>query len=145
MRFVPSSHLETSIEAESMRRAWWELYVMDIFMMILLKTTTFQCSTEPPGVALPCEETVYNGGCEIRNRARCLNQTKNFCREDHVFSSLRYRTETIMVLCRFVVLNRLRDCYRDHLQAVENTPVSGMIHLPPVNSITSIHMRTQVR
>lgn len=130
--FVPSSHPETSIEAESMRRTWWELYVTDIFMAILLKTTTFRCSTVPPEVALPCEESAYNSGCEIRKPRTMLEfKRRIFAAEDDVFSSFSYRVEATMILCRVLVLNRLRDCHRDHLQAVENALVSWVNHLPP--------------
>lgn len=130
--FASTMQPGTSVEAESMRRTWWELYVTDIFMAILLKTTSFRCSTVPPEVALPCEESAYSGGLEVpKPRTMLAFKRRIFAAEDDVFSSFSYRIEATMILCRVLVLNRLRDCHRDHLQAVENALVSWVNHLPP--------------
>lgn len=129
--FAGSSHAERTIGAESMRRTWWELYVTDIFMSILLKTTSFRCSTVPPEVALPCEESAYAVDCDIPKPRTMLEfRRRIFAAEEDVFSSFSYRIEATMILCRVLVLNRLRDCHRDHLQAVENALVSWINHLP---------------
>lgn len=115
-----------------MRRTWWELYVTDIFMAILLRTTSFRCSTVSPEVALPCEESAYTCACELPKPRTMLEfKRRIFAAEDDVFSSFSYRIEATMILCRVLVLNRLRDCHRDHLQAVENALVSWVNHLPP--------------
>ena len=129
--FASSAQAESPIEAESMRRTWWELYVTEIFMAILLKTTSFRCSTVPPEVALPCEESAYTGGDVPKPRSMLEFKRRIFAAEDDVFSSFSYRIEATMILCRVLVLNRLRDCHRDHLQAVENALVSWINHLPP--------------
>ncbi|KAJ5558710.1 hypothetical protein N7535_009411 [Penicillium sp. DV-2018c] len=130
--FSSTANAECSIEAESIRRTWWELYVTDIFMAVPLKTTTFRCSTVPPEVALPCEESTYNNGCDVP-KPRMIIEFKRriLAAEDSIFSSFSYRIEATTILCRVLVLNRLRDCHRDHLQAVENALVSWINHLPP--------------
>ncbi|KAJ5200231.1 hypothetical protein N7472_005435 [Penicillium cf. griseofulvum] len=130
--FASSANPERSLEAESMRRTWWELYVTDIFMAVTLKTTTYRCSTVPPEVALPCEESTYNCGGDIP-KPRMIIEFKRriLAAEDTVFSSFSYRIEATTILCRVLVLNRLRDCHRDHLQAVGNALVSWINHLPP--------------
>jgi hypothetical protein len=130
--FASSANAESSIEAESIRRTWWELYVTDIFMAVPFKTTTFRCSTVPPEVALPCEESTYNIGCDVPKPRMILEfKRRILAAEDTVFSSFSYRIEATTILCRVLVLNRLRDCHRDHLQAVENALVSWINHLPP--------------
>lgn len=129
--FASSSHPERSIEAESLRRTWWELYVTDILMAIPLRTISFRCSTVPPEVPLPCEEAVYSNGGDIPEPRRILDfKRRVFAAEDVVFSSFSYRIEAITILCRVLVLNRLRDYHRDHLQAIENALVSWNNHLP---------------
>ncbi|OGE52496.1 hypothetical protein PENARI_c010G00628 [Penicillium arizonense] len=130
--FASSANPERSIEAESMRRTWWELYVTDIFMAVSLKTTTLRCSTVSPEVGLPCEESAYNSGCEV-TKPRMMIEFKRriLAAEDPVFSSFSYRIEATTILCRVLILNRLRDCHRDHLQAIENALVSWINHLPP--------------
>ncbi|CAG8903962.1 unnamed protein product [Penicillium egyptiacum] len=130
--FASSANPEKSPEAESMRRTWWELYVTDIFMAVPLKTTTFRCSTVSPEVALPCEESAYNCAGDIpKPRMMIEFKRRILAAEDTVFSSFSYRIEATTILCRVLVLNRLRDCHRDHLQAVENALVSWINHLPP--------------
>lgn len=130
--FAASLHPENSIEAESMRRTWWELYVTDVFMAAPFKNNTFQCSTMAPEVALPCEEAAYTGSCDIPRPRKILDfKRRVFAPEETVFSSFSYRIEATTILCRALVLNRLRDYHRDHLQAVENALVSWINHLPP--------------
>ncbi|KAJ5092128.1 hypothetical protein NUU61_006998 [Penicillium alfredii] len=130
--FASSAHPETSTEAESMRRTWWELYITDIFMAAPRKTITSRCSTVPPEVALPCEESVYSGRGEMPKPRMIIDfKRRVFAEDDPVFSSFSYRIEATTILCRVLVLNRLRDGHRDHLQAVENALVSWVNHLPP--------------
>ncbi|KAJ5267661.1 C6 transcription factor [Penicillium angulare] len=129
--FASSAYSETSIEAESMRRTWWELYITDIFMAAPFKNRTFQCSTMAPEVALPCEESSYTGTSEIPTPRNILDfKRRVFAPEETIFSSSSYRIEAATILCRALVLNGLRDYHRDHLQAVENALVSWINHLP---------------
>ncbi|CAG8935729.1 unnamed protein product [Penicillium salamii] len=130
--FASSANPERSVEAESMRRTWWELYVTDIFMAVPLKTTSFRCSMVSPEVALPSEESAYNSGSEVpKPRLMIEFKRRILAAEDTVFSSFSYRIEATTILSRVLVLNRMRDCHRDHLQAVENALVSWINHLPP--------------
>ncbi|KAJ6184334.1 hypothetical protein N7519_005635 [Penicillium mononematosum] len=132
LSFASSANPEKSPEAESLRRTWWELYVTDIFMAVPLKITTFRCSAVAPEVALPCEESAYNCAGDIpKPRMMIEFKRRILAAEDTVFSSFSYRIEATTILCRVLVLNRLRDCHRDHLQAVENALVSWINHLPP--------------
>ncbi|KAJ6011434.1 C6 transcription factor [Penicillium sp. IBT 35674x] len=129
--FAASTQPETSIEAESMRRTWWELYITDVFMAAPFKNTTFQCSTMAPEVALPCEDSAYTGTCDIPAPRKILDfKRRVFSPDETVFSSSSYRIEAVTILCRALVLNGLRDYHRDHLQAVENALVSWINHLP---------------
>lgn len=130
--FASSAHPERSLEAESLRRTWWELYVTDILMAVPLRTMAFRCSAVSPEVPLPCEEAVYGCGGDVPEPRRILDfRRRVFAAEDVVFSSYSYRIEAATILCRVLVLNRLRDYHRDHLQAVENALVSWSNHLPP--------------
>ncbi|OOQ91592.1 putative C6 transcription factor [Penicillium brasilianum] len=130
--FAITGHPENSIEAESLRRTWWELYVTDIFIAAPSKSNTFLCSSMAPEVGLPCEDSVYTGTCEIPAPRKILDfKRRIFAPEETVFSSFSYRIEATTILCRALVLSRLRDYHRDHLQAVENALVSWVNHLPP--------------
>ncbi|GAB1197819.1 hypothetical protein APSETT444_007122 [Aspergillus pseudonomiae] len=129
--FASSVHPERSVEAESMRRTWWELYITDIFMAVPLKTITFRCTTVAPEVGLPCDESAYTGCGEIPPPRKMLDfKRRVFAAQEIAFSSFSYRIEAVTILCRVLVLNRLRDYHRDHLQAIENALVSWVNHLP---------------
>ena len=130
--FASSAHPETSVEAESMRRTWWELYITEIFMAAPFRDTTFQCSTMTPEVALPCEDSAYTGTGSIPTPRKMVEfKRRIFAADESTFSSFSYRIEAATILCRALVLNGLRDYHRDHLQAVENALVSWINHLPP--------------
>ena len=129
--FASSTQDEKSIQAESLRRTWWELYVMDVLMAVPLTTNAFRCSTTPPEVALPSEESAYAAD-DIPKPCRIVDfKRRVFAPQETVFSSFSYRIDAATILCRVLVLNRLQECHRDHLQAVENALVSWINHLPP--------------
>ncbi|KAH8196931.1 hypothetical protein TruAng_008917 [Truncatella angustata] len=129
--FASSLNLEQPIEAESLRRTWWELYLVDIFMNISAVPVSFRYNVSAPEVALPCEESVYAKSLEIPEPARFLTfKGRIFADEETIFSSFSYRVEAIMILCRALLLNQIRDPHRDHLQAVENALVSWVNLLP---------------
>ncbi|KAK6074722.1 C6 transcription factor [Seiridium cupressi] len=129
--FASSLNLQQPIEAESLRRTWWELYIVDVFMNISSTPVSFRCNVPTPEVALPCEESVYARGAGIPESAQFLDfKGRIFAVEETVFSSFSYRVEAMMILCRALLLNQIRDPHRDHLQAVENALVSWVNHLP---------------
>ncbi|KAF3020118.1 hypothetical protein E8E14_006611 [Neopestalotiopsis sp. 37M] len=129
--FASSLGSERSVEAESMRRTWWELYVVDVFMNISSKPLTFHCNIATPEVALPCDEAAYVRANDIPAPARFLTfRRRVFAAEEAVFSSYSYRIDAVMILCRVLVLNQVREPHRDQLQAVENALVSWGNHLP---------------
>ncbi|KAL2810564.1 fungal-specific transcription factor domain-containing protein [Aspergillus granulosus] len=129
--FASSSHAECSVEAESMRRTWWELCITEIHISIALKTLNFRCSSLSPEVALPCEETLYNVGNDIPTPSAMLDfRRRILAADDPIFSSFSYRLDAAMILCRVIVLNRIPDCHGDQIQAAENALVSWVNHLP---------------
>ena len=50
------------ILAESWRRTWWELYVMDGMFAAVHMKTSFRLHSVPTDVGLPCEESTYRAG-----------------------------------------------------------------------------------
>ncbi|OJJ33506.1 hypothetical protein ASPWEDRAFT_623653 [Aspergillus wentii DTO 134E9] len=126
-----SSHGEYSVEAESMRRTWWELHITEVHMALSLSTFTGRCSALAPDVALPCEESIYNRGKDIPAPCGMLDfKRRILAAEDPIFSSYSYRIEATMILGRVIVLNSIPECHRDQVQAAENALVSWTNHLP---------------
>lgn len=129
--FASRQSPETSVEAESLRRTWWEIFITDILMAVPLKVISFRCSILSPEVPLPCEEAVYRAGRNIPHPHKILEfKRRILCAEDVSFSSFSYRIEAATILGRVLILNRLKNYHRDHLQAIENALVSWSNHLP---------------
>ncbi|KAL5690318.1 hypothetical protein EMGR_007974 [Emarellia grisea] len=123
-------------EAESLRRTWWELFIVDVFMAARPPKVVLRCGNVPYDVPLPCEEYVYANRKEIPPPATFTAfKMRVFLEEDgdarfSRYSSFSYRIEAALILARVLVLNSLPETHRDHLQAVENALISWTNHLP---------------
>ncbi|OJJ70840.1 hypothetical protein ASPBRDRAFT_43695 [Aspergillus brasiliensis CBS 101740] len=127
-----ASTSSNAVEAESLRRTWWELFIVDVYMAALQKRVVLRCSGVPYDVALPCEESVYANHTNIPSPPTLAGFNKRiFTDEETSYSSFSYRIEAVCILARVLVLNSLPETHRDHLQAVENALVSWTNHLPP--------------
>ncbi|KAG7409532.1 Transcription activator AKTR-2 [Fusarium oxysporum f. sp. rapae] len=129
--FASSRQLDNPIEAESLRRTWWEIYVTDISMAIPPKTMILRCSSTPPKVLLPCEEAFYNGRLDIPPSHHVLEfKRRVLSTGDVAFSSFSYRIEAATILGRVLLLNQLKNTSHDHTQSIENALLSWSNHLP---------------
>ncbi|PYI03400.1 hypothetical protein BO78DRAFT_197530 [Aspergillus sclerotiicarbonarius CBS 121057] len=135
--FATTSSNGQAVEAESLRRTWWELFTVDVYMAALQKRVVLRCSGVPYDVALPCEESVYANHTNIPSPPTLAGFNKRIFADDDGeayqsrYSSFSYRIEAVCILARVLVLNSLPETHRDHLQAVENALVSWTNHLPP--------------
>ncbi|OKL60743.1 hypothetical protein UA08_04248 [Talaromyces atroroseus] len=124
------------LEAESLRRTWWELYCLEVTMASLLQTTNLRCANVPHDVLLPCDESFYGSSPSTIPTPLTLAsfRMRVFNGDDDLsprYSVYTYRIEAISILARVVVLNSLPETHADHLQAVVNAIVSWSNHLPP--------------
>ncbi|CAG7557454.1 unnamed protein product [Fusarium equiseti] len=130
--FAAARQLDNPIEAESLRRTWWEIYVTDILMAIPPKTMNLRCSSVPPKVCLPCEEAFYNGRLDIPPPHHVLEfKRRVLLTGDVTFSSYSYRIEAATILGRVLLLNQKKSTSHDHSQSIENALLSWSNHLPP--------------
>ncbi|CEI70563.1 hypothetical protein FVEN_g946 [Fusarium venenatum] len=130
--FAAARQLDNPIEAESLRRTWWEIYVTDILMAIPPKTMNLGCSSVPPKVCLPCEEAFYTGRLDIPQPHHVLEfKRRVLSTGDVTFSSFSYRIEAATILGRVLLLNQLKNSGHDHSQSIENALLSWSNHLPP--------------
>ncbi|KAJ5340243.1 Transcription factor [Penicillium brevicompactum] len=120
-------------EAESLRRTWWELFIWEVYMATLYEKSTLQCSDISSEVLLPCEETTYASQIIPKPQSLASFRTRVFTEDEEAghYSSFAYRIEAVRILARVLVLNVLPEIHHDHLQAVANTLVSWIHHLPP--------------
>lgn len=126
-------------EAESLRRTWWEMFILDVNMAVLQQRISLRCDNIAHDVQLPCEESLYgsSGGAIIPTpptlssfRMRFFHSTDDGLQTSR-YSSYTYRIDAVCILARVLVLNRLPETHQDHLQAVTNALVSWVNHLPP--------------
>lgn len=129
------------LEAESLRRTWWELTIVEVYMAALQNKVSLRCGGVPYDVELPCEESTYSNNQPIPpSTTLAVFSRRMFIDEDDDdggreatrsrYSSFSYRIEASCILARVLVLNSLGETHRDHLQAVENALVSWTNHLP---------------
>ncbi|CAG7980232.1 unnamed protein product [Penicillium olsonii] len=132
--FVATASEGKPHEAESMRRTWWSLFIWEIYIGTLLPSTNLQCSDIYSDVCLPCEESDYTS-LQTTSQSRSLAsfRARIFTEDEGIgqYSSFAYSIEAACILARVIVLNDLPETHHDHLQAVSNTIVSWMNHLPP--------------
>jgi hypothetical protein len=121
------------MEAESLRRTWWELFVVDIDAAVLQNQVVLRSHGVPYNVLLPCEESTYtaHGPLPQPSTLAAFHKRVYFDEEEDRFSSFTYRIEAVRILARVLVLNSMAEPQRDHLQAVENALISWANHLPP--------------
>jgi hypothetical protein len=120
------------MEAESLRRTWWELFIVDTEAAALHNHAGLRTHGVPVTVALPCEELAYIARGPIPSPLTLADfQKRVYDDTEEMFSSFSYRIETVRILARVLVLNGMAEPQRDQLQAVENALISWVNHLPP--------------
>lgn len=130
LRSFASTHGQgNSMLEESLRRTWWELYVMDGYMAALHKQPGFKSNTVRLEVLLPCEESVYkDAGCLPPSPSLEQFDMRLWTDDEILFSSFAYRIEAARILAR--VLSVAGTQYEDQVQVVDNA-LAGWIHNLP--------------
>ena len=115
---------------ESLRRSWWELYVVDGFFAALHRQTTFTCNTVELAAELPCEDNAYRQGMQPAQPVT-LEQfdMRFFAAADQLFASACYRIEAIRIMARVLAVSEGENG-PDDIQAVDNAIAAWKLHLP---------------
>lgn len=127
------------IVEESLRRTWWELYVVDGFVAALQRSTSARSHTCEPDVLLPCDEVLYGGGGEgsgsggpdtfsLREQEPpTLEQfdARLYADDPPVsFSSFCYRIDAVRILVRALAVSSgahaAHDIQEEQVQAIDN-------------------------
>jgi len=121
-----------TVEEESLRRTWWELYVVDGIMAGFWRRSEFSIHSFSSDVLLPCEEATYMDAAGMPD-APTVAQLDNrlFANDEMQFSSSCYRIEAARILARVLALTGTRDVHQDQVQAVDNALAGWAHHLPP--------------
>lgn len=132
------SREESDLEAESMRRTWWELYVLDGYLTALdpRGPSSFRMSSINGDVEMPCEESIYAEGRTPmpRSSSRQELEARIFGEVDSEettnLSSFTYRVDAIDLIARVLAVRDPNRAHRDKAQAVDNTLASWAHYLP---------------
>ncbi|KAE9365831.1 hypothetical protein N431DRAFT_418679 [Stipitochalara longipes BDJ] len=119
-------------EEESMRRTWWELYVVEGYMAAFWHRPALSTIGVTMTVGLPCDEKLYNEGQPILNSPSLEQFSRRLFADDDIkYSSFCYRIEAVQILTRVLTLTGAKDIHRGRVQAVDNTLAGWIHHLPP--------------
>ncbi|RAK79053.1 putative beta-glucosidase precursor [Aspergillus fijiensis CBS 313.89] len=93
--------VDAPLRAESLRRTWWEIFVVDVLLAAVQADGYLQFEMrETPQVPLPCGPEEYHSGCIMSPLPPTLadmEQNSLFCGDDE-FSPGAYRIEAAMML-----------------------------------------------
>lgn len=121
-----------SVTAESWRRTWWELYVLDGLMAGVHQQSSFRLHGIPADVALPCEEKQYLSGA-IPSKPRSVEEfdCRHFEEEsDPGFSSYTYRIEAVRVLGKVLQAGQSFESSDPYVDAADASLVNWGLYLP---------------
>ncbi|KAB8071837.1 putative C6 transcription factor [Aspergillus leporis] len=129
--FARVSSKGSSVLAESWRRTFWELYVVEGLLAAMRDQTSFHLFSQKTDVRLPCVEELYNSASEITPTARTLDDLKNDWSMDQEVSSFTYRIEAAQNLGLVMEVNHSLDInLESRVEIVDATLVSSLMQLP---------------
>jgi hypothetical protein len=120
------------VEEESLRRTWWELFMVEGYMNAFHQQSVFKTSRVESDVLLPCEESIFAEGACFSEPPSVAQFKGRFFTDDEIqFSSFCYRIEAMRILARVLALAGAQEVQQDEVQAVDNALAGWMYHLPP--------------
>lgn len=123
---------QQTIEEESLRRTWWELYVVNSIMAAFWRKSEFNVHSFASDVLLPCEEAVFaDAACMPDPPSVAQYDNRLFADDEFQFSSFCYRIDAARILTRVLALTGNYDVHHDQVQAVDNALAGWAHHLPP--------------
>lgn len=129
---------DLTVLEESMRRTWYELYVIDGCIAALQRKSTFKTNTVNADVLLPCDDFTYEAGMCFMPATMAEFHGNVFAEEEKVFSSSCYRIEAVRLLGRVLTITGKHGVDRDLVQAVDNALAAFLYHLPRSKSEAEI-------
>ncbi|KAE8421565.1 hypothetical protein BDV36DRAFT_247720 [Aspergillus pseudocaelatus] len=128
-----------SVLAESWRRTFWELYVVDGLLAAMRDQSSYRLFPQKADVRLPCAEELYNSASEITPNTRTLNDLKQSWSLDQCSSSFTYRIEAARNLGLVMEVNRSLDVDLEaRVETVDATLVSSLMQIPSSQDGTSL-------
>ncbi|OOG00669.1 hypothetical protein ASPCADRAFT_202493 [Aspergillus carbonarius ITEM 5010] len=119
------------VREESLRRTWWELFIIEGMLTALGVQGAFRCNSVPLEVPLPCEERIYQDGLPPPPAPTIAQfDERVFADEERDFSSFTYRIEAVRILGRVVATQDMIEGQQDQVEAIDARITSWFHHLP---------------
>ncbi|PWY89809.1 hypothetical protein BO70DRAFT_129255 [Aspergillus heteromorphus CBS 117.55] len=119
------------VREESLRRTWWELFIIEGMLTALGVQQTYRCNSVPLEVPLPCEERIYQDGMAPPPAPTIAQfDERVFADEERDFSSFTYRIEAARILGRVVAIQDMIEGQQDQVEAIDARITSWFHHLP---------------
>lgn len=129
--FAVANGQQQAIVEESLRRTWWEIFIVDGYMAALHRKSGFRTSQVDLNIPLPCEENVFAEGiCLPCPPTLAQFDMRLFADEEVEFSSFCYRIEAVRILSRVLAIAGTDEVHEDQIQAVDNALAGWVHHLP---------------
>lgn len=131
--FARANSADSSVTEESLRRTWWELYIVDVYFAAIHRRPTFETSSAKAFPFLPCAQTLYETGQCKRNPPNLRDfERRVFSLDSNIsFSSSCVRIDAIRIVGRVLALAPTTDAHPDSIQALDNALTSWEYNLPP--------------
>ncbi|KAK3669168.1 hypothetical protein LTR78_010954 [Recurvomyces mirabilis] len=124
-----------AIIAESARRTWWELWVIEAFMIMLHHSSMFRCGNIVSTPCLPCEDSLYSKGVTLHNNPLPAQYSARvFFEPEPDFSSYAHRIEAVRAISRSFNTKADDVVSPSSMKAMDNAISSWLHHLPQEKS-----------
>ncbi|KAE8149925.1 hypothetical protein BDV25DRAFT_140308 [Aspergillus avenaceus] len=121
----------SSVLAESWRRTFWELYIVDGLLAAMRDQSSFRLFSQKTDVKLPCLEELYSSGTDIIPTTITLEDLRHGWPMDQMISSFAHRVESVRNLGLVMEVNRSLDPnLESRVETIDATLVSSMMELP---------------
>jgi hypothetical protein len=130
--FARSNSANSPMVEESLRRTWWELYTVDVYLAAIHRSPTFETSGATAFPLLPCAQALYEAGhCDPNPPSLGTYDRRVFLNDSSIsFSSACVRIDAIRLVGRVLALASLTDAHPDDIQALDTALTSWEYNLP---------------
>ncbi|KAK4546591.1 hypothetical protein LTR36_001808 [Oleoguttula mirabilis] len=126
-----ADRMQDPVIAESLRRTWWELYIIEGYLAALHQQTSFRCNTVDRLPPLPGEDADY-AHARFSQAAQSLDdfERRLFSDELSTFSSFSFRIAATRILGKVIAVASSDDARAEEVQAMDNAIMSWKHNLP---------------
>lgn len=130
--FARENSAGTSVVEESLRRTWWELYIVDIYFAAIHRRPASHSASAKPLPFLPCAQALYEAGeCDQNPLTLRTFEDRVFAPEPQAgYSTVCFRIDAIRIMGRVGAMASQNDASPDNIQALDNALAGWGYNLP---------------